>query len=150
MRVWSVVFLVVFLVGCVERRLFVRTEPAGAVVRVNGETIGESPAVWRFDHYGHVLVEIERDGFEPEERVVHLRAPWYQYPVADFFADVVVPARIRDDHTLEVKLEPLAELTEEEVDKAITELVERANKMRIATGRTAPAPAEDEAEAGER
>lgn len=128
--------LVVFLLlstACVERRLMIRTEPAGAIVHVNGEEIGRSPVAWRFYHYGRILVETERPGYEPESRVFELRPPWYQYPVADFVSDVLVPSRIQDEHELELKLvalTPPEEIDEAEVERRLAELTVAAASFR--------------------
>ena len=116
--------------ACVERRLFVRTDPPGAKIRVNGADAGVSPTSWRFDHYGTVLVEADLSGYEAEELTLRLRAPWYQRPGIDFFADVVYPGRIRDEHEVVLKLRPLPRLTAEEIERELKGLTERARKAR--------------------
>lgn len=116
--------------ACVERRLFIRTDPPGARVRVNGTDVGESPTYWPFPHYGAVLVEVDRAGYEAVEQVVELSPPWYQRPVVDFFADVVYPGTVRDDHEVRFLLRPLRRLTEEERDEQMRELTEAARRMR--------------------
>ncbi|HEX5135759.1 MAG TPA: PEGA domain-containing protein [Planctomycetota bacterium] len=129
MRAATLVALIL-LAGCVERRLLVRTDPPGAEVTVNGEKVGRSPTTWRFTHYGDALVEVEKPGYEPTRQVVALRAPWYQKPGVDFFSDVLVPARIKDDHEVEIRLEPAARLTEGEREREVAELTRAADKLR--------------------
>jgi len=126
--VWVVVFCCA--VGCTERRLWVRTEPPGAQVRVNGNDVGASPVAWRFDHYGTVLVEAELPGHVPVQRKVRLSPPWWQQPGADFFADVVVPAKLRDDHEVSFTLAPVREPTPEQLDREVRRLAARARKLR--------------------
>jgi hypothetical protein len=125
------ILLALSLLGaCVERRLLVRTDPPGAEVTVNGEKIGRAPVQWRFDHYGKVLVEVEKPGYEPTERVVELRSPWYQKPGADFFADVLVPATIRDEHEVELRLEPERRLTARGIERGVSEMTRAADPLR--------------------
>jgi hypothetical protein len=122
--------LLLFGAGCVERRLFIRSDPPGATVRVNGEEIGVTPATWRFDKYGRVLVEVELSGHRPDSKVVDLDVPWFEYPVIDFFSDVLAPARIRDDHEVSLRLEPWGEPTEEEIVRRMEALAQSAERAR--------------------
>ena len=101
--------------GCVERKLHIRTDPPGALISVNGTEIGTSPVTWEFFHYGTVRITARLNGYETEQRIVRLKAPWYEYPVIDLFSDVVVPATIHDDHQLQVALTARAS-TPKEVD----------------------------------
>ncbi|MDH3590723.1 MAG: PEGA domain-containing protein [Planctomycetota bacterium] len=116
--------------GCVERKLWVRTDPAGAIVRVNGDRVGTSPVAWKFHQYGVVLVEVEKEGYLPEERAVSLRTPWYQKPVLDFVTDVVLPTTIHDDHEVEIRLEPEPELDKEQVREELAALTRAAARAR--------------------
>ena len=116
--------------ACVERRLLVRTDPPGAEVTVNGDRVGRSPVRLPFDHYGKFLVEVEKPGYEPAEKVVELRSPWYQKPGVDFFSDVLWPARIEDGHEVELKLEPLRRLTPGEVERGVAEITRAADRLR--------------------
>lgn len=127
----AAILLALSLLGaCVERRLLVRTDPPGADVTVNGEKVGRAPVQWRFDHYGQVLVEVEKPGYRPTERIVELRSPWYQKAGVDFFADVLVPTTIRDEHEVEVRLEPERRLTAKEVERGVSELARAADPLR--------------------
>ena len=108
-------FLAFLALGCVERKLHIRTEPAGAAIAVNGTAIGTSPVTWEFFHYGTIRVTARLKGYEAEQKIVTLKAPWYEYPVIDLFSDVVVPTTIHNDHHLQVALIP-RESTPKEVD----------------------------------
>jgi len=121
---------VVLLAGCVERRLLVRTDPPGADVTINGERVGRAPVEWRFTHYGKALVEVEKAGYEPAQRVVALKSPWYQKPVIDFFADVLWPAKIRDDHEVELQLDPVHRLSPGEIERDVSEMTRAADRLR--------------------
>ncbi len=118
------------LAACVERRLLVRTDPPGAEVKVAGERVGRSPVRCPFDHYGKVLVEVEKPGYEPQQQVVTLRSPWYQKPGVDFIADVLVPARIHDEHEVDLRLEPLRRLTALEIERGVAETARAADRLR--------------------
>ena len=123
-------FVLALATGCVERRLWVRTDPTGADVRINGREVGRSPVEWRFDHYGTVLVEAELPGHLPIQKKVKLKSPWYQKPVVDFFADVLLPATIKDNHEVELQLEQEKPLTAAQVNKEIRKLKAGARKAR--------------------
>lgn len=124
-------FLLVLCGACVERKLWVRTEPPGADVRINGDEVGTTPVAWPFEHYGTVRVEVELAGYESVSRDVDLRSPWYEKPGVDFFADVVVPWRIQDDHEFRIALEPEGKL---DVEREIRELSAAARAARAEAG----------------
>ena len=125
-----VVLALALCAACVERRLWVRTDPPGARVRINGEEVGPSPLHWRFHHYGTVLVEVELEGYRPIQKVVRLASPWYQKPGVDFFADVLWPARIHDDHHLKLRLRREKKLGDKAVARQVNALAGRAGKLR--------------------
>ena len=139
-------------ISCVERRLQIRTEPEGALIRVNGREIGRSPVDWRFQHYGTVRVEAEFDGYLPAQVEVRLKTPWYEYPVADLFSDVLVPTTIKDNHEVVITLEPRVETTKEEDLATAAEVGDRAASLRdrmraeLATERAAAARQAKESE----
>lgn len=120
--------------ACVERSIWIRTEPEGARVRVNGDEIGHSPVNWGFDHYGEIRVETQKPGYEPQQTLVDLKAPWYEYPVIDFFSDIVWPGKIRDEHAVSIRLSKSPQSMTEEERKAIGKrLAESAKRMREET-----------------
>lgn len=114
---------VVFLTGCVERRLTVVTEPAEAVVWLNDEEIGVTPVTVNFNWYGDYNVRIEKSGYEilnthrQLPRPAHDTFPW------DFFAEVLWPGKIEDTYTWTFNLKPFEPVSE-------AELVEAAHRMR--------------------
>ena len=63
--------------GCVERRYTVRTDPPGAIVVVNGEVIGPSPASKSFIFYGDREITMMLDGYETKTVMQPIRAPWW-------------------------------------------------------------------------
>jgi hypothetical protein len=101
------------LTGCVERRIYVRSEPVGADVYIDGEFIGQTrpddhidgPLYANFIFYGTREYTIRKPGFETVSGTVKLEAPWYEYPPIDFFAEVLAPWKIVDEHEVSVKMQ---------------------------------------------
>ncbi|GIW71517.1 MAG: hypothetical protein KatS3mg102_1059 [Planctomycetota bacterium] len=94
--------------GCVERVLWVRSEPAGARVFLDGCPVGRTPLELRFSYYGTRELVLRAEGHEPARRLVALEPPWYQWPGLDLVAELLVPWTIRDEHRVEVRLAPAA------------------------------------------
>ena len=96
---------VVTLGGCVERKLTINTRPQGALVTLNDEEIGQSPATVSFKWYGDYNVRISKEGFETLKTHRNLKGPWYDSFPFDFFAQIVNPKRIVDSYewTFELK-----------------------------------------------
>ncbi len=90
--------------GCVERQLVISTEPAGAELFLDGREVGRTepgkPVSVPFDSYGVRIVTARRPGFVPATRRVVLDPPWWQYPVVDFFTDILWPGTIEDRREL--------------------------------------------------
>ncbi|TVP99882.1 MAG: PEGA domain-containing protein [Planctomycetaceae bacterium] len=92
--------------GCVRRRLTVRTNPPGAVVSVDNQLIGTSPAATSFTYYGTREIRVEKDGFRTEAVKNKIRMPWYQLPVLDFITETLWPWEIRDERIVDIELVP--------------------------------------------
>ena len=92
--------------GCVRRRLLVRTDPPGALVSVDNQVIGNSPAASPFVYYGTRDVRIEHDGFETQTLRHKINPPWYQFPGIDFIAETLWPFELRDERIIDTKLTP--------------------------------------------
>ena len=92
--------------GCVRRRLTVRTTPPGAVVSVDNQIIGTSPAASSFTYYGTREIRVEKDGFRTEAIKRRLNPPWYEAPVLDFISESLWPWEIRDERLIDVQLVP--------------------------------------------
>ena len=94
------------LTGCVRRRLLVRTNPPGALVSVDNQEIGNSPAASPFLYYGTRDIRIEAQGYETQTLRHKINPPWYQLPVVDFIAETLWPFEIRDERVVDTKLVP--------------------------------------------
>lgn len=93
-------------VGCVRRRMMVRTSPPGATVSIDNQVIGTSPAATSFVYYGGREVRIEKDGFRTETIRKNIKPPWYQLPGLDFISETLWPGEIRDERIIDVQLVP--------------------------------------------
>lgn len=111
-------------IGCVRRRMTVRTSPPGALVSVDNQVIGTSPASSSFTYYGTREFRIEKDGYQTETLRRRLNPPWYQLPGIDFIAETLVPWEIRDERIIDVELVP------KQVEPVET-VVQRADQLRL-------------------
>jgi len=118
-----VVCLMVFLTGCVERKLTIVTEPQEAVVWLNDEEIGVTPVTVNFSWYGDYTVRIEKPGYEILNTHQLLQRPAHDVFPLDFFAEVLWPGTIEDSYTWTFQMEPFQQASAEE-------LTEQANQMR--------------------
>jgi hypothetical protein len=101
--------------GCVERRYTVRTDPPGAQVIVNGESLGPAPASHNFYYYGDREITLVLDGHETRTVIQPINAPWYDNYLTEFFTENLVPWVIRDEREFTYKLEPALMPSQEEV-----------------------------------
>jgi hypothetical protein len=121
------------LTGCVERRFIVNTDPPGAVVLRDGHMIGAAPADDRFDYYGKYRFTLIKDGYETQQVVQDVPAPWYQYPPFDFISENLIPWRIRDVRTFNYALQPAQQASSAEV-------LEKSAQLRLRGQAIIPAP----------
>ena len=92
--------------GCVSRRLLVHSNPSGAMVLMEGREVGLTPTGVDFTHYGTRELTLIKDGYETKTQLVPVRAPWYQWPVVEFFSDNLLPGRVTDRRSVQFDLEP--------------------------------------------
>ena len=77
--------------GCVERRYTIRTDPPGAQVIVNGESLGPTPASHNFYYYGDREITLVLDGYETKTLIQPINAPWWDNYLTEFFTENLVP-----------------------------------------------------------
>ncbi len=126
----SLFLLIVFvgstLTGCVRRSLTISTEPPGALVFLNDQEIGHSTVTTDFLWYGDYDVIIRKKGYATLATHWNIEPPWYQIIPLDFFAEVLCPGHLHDQHTKHFELEPAATPTQEELIKRAAEARKRA------------------------
>jgi hypothetical protein len=109
--------------GCVRRRLTVRTSPPGAQVFVDDQEIGLTPCSAAFVYYGTRKITVMKDGYRTETKFQRFFPPWYQIPPLDFISENLVGRELRDERVVDVQLAP-----EEIVPQK--KLLERAQSLR--------------------
>jgi hypothetical protein len=102
-------------IGCVSRRMTFVSNPPGAMVLLEGREIGYSPASADFIYYGTRQVTMIKDGYETKTDLVTIPAPWYQWPVIEFFADNFWPHRVTDRRVFSFDLQPKLMIPDEEL-----------------------------------
>jgi hypothetical protein len=102
-------------VGCVERRYTIRTDPPGAEIIVNGESLGPAPASHNFYYYGKREVTLVKDGYETKTLLQPIDAPWWDNYATEFFTENLMPWVIRDEREFTYKLEPVHQPPTEQV-----------------------------------
>ncbi len=107
----------IFVSGCVERKLTINTQPQGAVVVLNDEEIGTSPVTVGFNWYGDYNVRIQKEGYQTLKTHRMLKGPWYDKSPFDFFAGLLTSKRIVDTYEWTFELEELRLLSREELIK---------------------------------
>ena len=103
------------MTGCVSRRMTIVSNPPGAMALLDGKEIGYTPASADFLWYGTRQVTLIKDGFETKTDMVTVSAPWYQWPVIEFFADNFSPTRVTDRRIFNFNLQPRQMIPDEEL-----------------------------------
>ena len=101
--------------GCVSRRLMVQSNPPGAMVLLEGREIGYTPTGVDFTYYGTRELTLIKDGYETKTQLVPIRAPWYQWPVIEFFSDNFLPGRVTDRRSVQFEMQPKRMVPNEEL-----------------------------------
>lgn len=84
--------------GCVERRLVITSEPAGATVYLNDAELGRTPLEVDFTYFGTYDVRLRKDGYEPLVTSRNAKAPFHEWPGVDLAAMLIpVTKRTRID-----------------------------------------------------
>ncbi len=111
--------------GCmsVNRRMTVRTDPPGAMVKIDGQEIGFTPVAVDFTHYGTREITLIKDGYETLTTLQTVRPPWYQVYPLDFVSDNFLPFRVQNRHEFDYHMQPKLLIPNDEI-------LDRANSLR--------------------
>lgn len=121
------------LCGCVLRTLTINSEPPGATVYLDDEPIGETPVITTFTYYGTRKVTLEKvdtDGRLLYERKIayeKIKPPFYQILPLDFFSEILLPMKLKDEHSFTYQLDPLKQLPKQEHQEMV---IQNAEELR--------------------
>lgn len=94
------------LIGCVHRRLTINSNPAGALVRIDGEDVGYTPTSVDYTWYGTREVQLLKDGYETQTHMIDVSPPWYQRFPLDFISDNFLGTHVRDHRRFDLRMQP--------------------------------------------
>ena len=92
--------------GCVHRRLTINSNPQGALVRIDGQEIGYTPASVDYTWYGTREVQLIKDGYETQTEMIDITPPWYQRFPLDFVSDNFLGTHVRDHRRFDLQMRP--------------------------------------------
>ena len=130
----SLVALAISPTGCVRRRLFVQSNPPGAMLFVDNQQIGTTPCSVDFTYYGTREIRLVKPGFETLTVNQPIPTPWYEVPPIDFVSENLVPSRLVDHRTVAFNMQP-------QVIVPTEQLLDRANQLRQETMQGSVVPA---------
>jgi hypothetical protein len=106
--VWLVVAVALAApaLGCVRRRLTIRSNPPGAMAYVDKQPIGVTPVSTRFTYYATREIQLVKDGYETVTEKYRLWPAWYEIPPLDFFSENLWPWELRDERMVDIQLVP--------------------------------------------
>lgn len=91
--------------GCVERRIWIDSEPSGALVWVNHAQVGRTPVDFSFTHEGTYDVRIEKEGYEPLVTPATTEGPIWDAAPIDLVVEIL-PIKARNETRWTFKLSP--------------------------------------------
>ena len=137
MRALILLVVAAALAGCVERKMIIHSEPAGAELWINRseEPVGVTTHEQEFDQHGTFAVRLKKEGYVPLETRASVPTPWYSYPILDLITEVLWPFTIEDHHEFSFVLQKRPapkswDEAEAEVKRDRDAVLERADELR--------------------
>lgn len=109
--------------GCVHRRVTIRSDPPGALVLIDGHEKGFTPYSMDFTYYGTREIQLVKPGYETLTVMQKVPKPWYQVFPIEFFSDNLWPFRATDRNNFHYRMQPRQ-------IAPVDELLDRANGLR--------------------
>ena len=122
-----------FSVGCVQRRMTIRSNPPGALVYVDDYQVGTTPVSTDFVYYGTRKIRLIKDGYDTITVQQPFPVPWYEIFPLDFVTENLWPWEIRDERVVDLAMVPMGTVPAETV-------VSRAELARRSAGSGPPVP----------
>ena len=114
-------------VGCVHRRVTIRTDPPGALAFLDDREIGNTPASTDVTYYGARDLRLVLPGYQTVNRQIQLSTPWYQFPPLDFVSDNLLPLQVTNRQDFNFRLTKSVVVPQRE-------LIEHAEELRAQAG----------------
>lgn len=89
MRSLLAALILLFLAGCAQRTVDITSEPAGALVYLNGEEVGRTPLRYDFTWYSDYDVILRKDGYETLKTHHKIDPPLLFIPPLDLIGELV-------------------------------------------------------------
>jgi hypothetical protein len=102
----ALVLLTAVLGGCLDQKLTITSEPAGALVYVNDTEVGRTPLTIPYTYTGDLDVVLSLDGYQTLTTEANIKPAWYQIVPIDLFA-TISPFTHRDHRYFNYKLDRL-------------------------------------------
>ncbi len=135
--------LLISLNGCAERLLQIRSDPPGATVVINGETIlveregqlepAKTPVDIPFDHYSRFEITLRHPEALSSFKTIDLEAPWTSYPPIDLFAELLFPWWVSERHEIQFQLDPIPEPDDQDDDKILARMRDLQERIQNGT-----------------
>lgn len=113
--------------GCMDRRIYITSEPTGAQVYLNDVEVGRTPLEVNFTYFGTYDVRLRKQGYEPLVTSAKTDAPIHEWPGIDLLA-MAWPDRKQTNIRWHFTMEP--------ADTNEDALLERARRFRRELGPT--------------
>lgn len=92
------------MAGCqVQRTIHIKSQPSGALVRLNDQEVGRTPVSVPFVFYGTYSVRLAKDGYQTVWTEKKTKQPFWDFPGIDIFALFVPGAKVDENWNFKLK-----------------------------------------------
>lgn len=118
------------LSGCIERKLTITSEPAGALVIISDKEIGRTPVTTTWTWHGEydIILRYPEKGYETLNESAKLSMRWYEIPPIDLLS-YMAPWTYKDHRYLHYNLQKLELPSDDELIRRAKEMERRNNEV---------------------